>query len=598
LALLAQAAGQSQLFRQSIGMGLIQPLEGRWMRRVFVVGLDGGTLDLLGPWMQEGRLPHLQQLIEAGVSGELESTVPPQTAVAWSSFMTGKNPGKHGLFDFITQEKLGYGIQVVDSRARRGKSLWELIGEAGGRVVVLNVPTTYPPPPVNGVLGGDFLTPTGKKDVFYPPEILAEIEGRLGKYPLHVIPPYFTITRDDADVEKFVAEYQAAIEYTFHVTHDLIDRIDPVFLMVHIYGNDQLCHWLWHILDKTHPLSQPEAHRKHFERILAYYQRLDAEIGRLLSRVDDDTTLIVMSDHGFGPIYKVIHLNTWLIQEGYLRFKNTSLTRIKSSLWRSGFTLERVLSSPLVKVGLRMLVKTFLAKRAAAGVDQLKRLALLQQLLLSYDDVDWAQTRAFCLLGLGQIKINVRGRYPQGCVAPGPEYEALKEEIIDKLRMLRDPETGKLVGGKVFARDEVYRGESFEDAPDITFMPMDAGYVANSRITGFISNKVFSTYTLGITGFHRMSGMLIAKGPSLLQRAQVDGARIIDLLPTILYQMGLKIPSDVDGQVLERIFREEFLQSHAIEFSDHSMNDDMGVGQKSAEEDEEVIARLRALGYL
>src|SRR5437867_3447873 len=208
--------------------------------RVVVIGIDGGTFDLLGPWIKEKDLPNLRALLEKGASGELESTVPPDTAPAWSSFMTGKNPGKHGVFDFVTQEKLGYGIRVIDARFRRGKAIWDIISEAGGRVVVLNVPTTYPPHPVQGVLGGDFLTPGGGKDLFYPPGILEEIESRFGKYPLYVVPPYFAITQKDSDVEKFISNWRAALEYSFKVVHYLIEKIDPRFLMVHVYGNDQL----------------------------------------------------------------------------------------------------------------------------------------------------------------------------------------------------------------------------------------------------------------------------------------------------------------------------------------------------------------------
>lgn len=565
--------------------------------KVFVIGLDGGSFTLLGPWMQQGRLPHLQQLTEAGVSGDLESTIPPMTAPAWATFMTGKNPGKHGIFDFGTQERGGYGYQVIDSRFRRGRALWEIISENGGRVVVLNVPTTYPPNPVNGVLGGDFLTPSGRRDFIYPAALLEEIEPRFGRYPLYAVPPYFAISQADADIERFISEYHAALQYTFDLAHYLIDKINPQFLMVHVFGNDQICHWLWHILDATHPQHQPEALRKHSEKILAYYQGLDTELGRLMHRGDQDTTIIVMSDHGFGPLYKVINLNTWLIREGYLVLKKGPKTRLKRFLWELGLTPETLATNRLAGFVLRRVFASII-RPDKGTVDQVRRLNAWQRLFLSLDDVDWRRTKAFCLFGWGQIKINVKGKYAWGCVPPGNEYVELREEIVEKLRNLRDPETGEKVEGQVFTRDEVYTGERTDEAPDITFLPLAKHYWGNSRGTGFSSNKVFSRYLWGMTGMHRMQGIFLARGRHLRQGVRVEGAHLMDLFPSILYLMGYKIPSDIDGKVVETIIQEEFLRVHPIEFAERVAGGALGSPTLSDDDQEEVIARLRGLGYL
>jgi predicted AlkP superfamily phosphohydrolase/phosphomutase len=567
------------------------------VNKVYVIGVDGGTLDLLGLWMQQGQLPHLRQLMETGVSGPLGSTIPPMTATAWSSFMTGKNAGKHGIYDFGMQMPGGYGYKVIDSRFRRGKTLWEIIGDHGGTVAVLNVPGTYPPKAVNGVLGGDFLTPSGSRDFLYPPELLVEIEQRFGAYPLYAVPPYFAVTQADADIDRFIREYEAALRYTFDVAHYLLDKIAPQFLMLHLFGNDQICHWLWHILDETHPQHQRQGAEKLLGRVLDYYRGFDAALGGLMRRCDRETAFIVMSDHGFGPLHKVINLNTWLIREGYLALKQTPITQLRYLVWRLGVTPETLARSRLAGLLIRRFVKKIINSDQGT-IDKVKKFHAWQQLFLSLNDVDWQRTKAFCLFGWGQIKINVKGKYPHGTVSPGAEHSALQAEIVGKLQELRDPETGEKVGGPVFAKHEIYTGECVDDAPDITFLPLARNYWANSRGTGFASHKVFSSYLWGMTGMHRMDGMLIASGPGLRRGGRISGGHLMDLFPSILYLLGLPIPRDIDGRVLEELFEADFLQANAVRFGGEAPENMPGSTEVSSAEQAELIERLRDLGYL
>lgn len=564
-------------------------------RKVFVVGLDGGSFDLLGPWINQGLLPNLKALAENGISGELESTIPPMTAPAWASFMTGKNPAKNAIYDFGTQEKEGYRYRPVNSQFRRGAALWDIIGQAGGRVGVLHVPTTYPPQPVNGVLVSDFLTPTGKRDFVYPPDMLAEIEARFGKYRLYPVPPYFVATHADADIIRFLEEYTETMVYQFQVARYLIEKLDPHFLMLHIYGCDQICHWLWHLLDVTHPQYQKKASEKHLSKIVEYFREFDAQIGKLAAMRDEDTPLFIISDHGFGGLHKVINLNVWLMQEGYLVLKPRPGTTLKKTLWKLGFTPENLAQQQWVRLTLGKLVMKMLSQ---PDVDKMMRLHSRSELLLSLNDVDWSRTRAFCLFGWGQIKINLRGKYAQGCVSPGAEYQNVRNEIVQKLKELRDPETGEKVGGEVYTRDEVYSGPFFDDAPDITFLPMKKRYWANSRGTGFPSNKAFSNYLWGMTGMHTMQGMLIAEGQHLRKGMWTEGAHLMDLFPSILYFMGMKIPQDTDGKVLQQIFLDEFLRENPVELTgeaEYRRSEDIAV---SEEQEEEIIQRLQDLGYL
>lgn len=564
-------------------------------RRVYVVALDGGTWSLLGPWMDQGLLPNLKALVEGGASGDLESTVPPMTAPAWTSFMTGLNPGKHAIYDFLAEADGGYRVRPVNARARRGTCLWEVISQEGGRVAVLNVPTTYPPDPVRGAMVADFLTPSGKRDFAHPPGLLEEIEGKFGRYRLYPVRPVFVASEADSDIERFVNEYVETTRYRFRVGRYLIDKLDPHFFMLHLYGNDQISHWLWHLLDPTHPQHDPGLSERHLAKILEYYRVFDAELGALAARRKPDTALVVMSDHGFGPLHQVINLNAWLMQEGYLVLKGGPATRLRHLLWRLGLTPETLARRRWVR---RTLGRLLLRALNDPNVEKMARLHSRTEWLLSLNDADWSRTRAFCHFGWGQIKINTRGRYPQGCVAPGAEYLSLRAEIVDKLRALRDPRTGERIDGEVFTRDDVYWGPSVEAMPDITFLPMAKHYWANSRGTGFVSNQVFSPYLWGMTGMHTSQGILVAQGPPLRQGVRVEGAQIVDLFPTILYLMGLGIPEGLDGKILLDIFRDEFLAEHPVEGmtpADQAAAAPLAITQ---DEEEDVIQRLRGLGYL
>ncbi len=567
-------------------------------KKVIIIGLDGATFEVLHPWIEAGHLPHLKAMLAEGVSGELRSCVPPVTAPAWTSFMTGKNPGKHGVFDFVVQDQGSYQFHPVNSRYRHSKVLWEVIGHQGGRVAVLNVPMTHPPYPVNGALISDFLLATGKGGRSHPPELITEIEERFGPYPSDAVLPYFVISQADDDIKRFLLEYQQALEYKFGVTHVLLDQLDPDFLMLHLYGNDQICHWLWHLLDPTHPQYEKAQSERILESILQYYRAFDAGIGALRDRLDEETSLFVISDHGFGPVYKAIDLNTWLYREGYLALKPGAATRLRRLLWDIGLTPNSFsfLSRNWLSKQLAKFARGFVKDASQGGVDRVMQAHNMAQLLLSFNDIDWSRTMAFSPFGFGQIRINVRGTWAHGCVAPGVEYERLKQEIAERLRATRDPETGEILDAEVVTKDEIYQGDYFDVAPDIFFVPVNAKYRPKSA--GFTSNRVISPF-LGMTGIHKMNGMLLAQGAPLKRGAQIRGAEIIDLFPTLLYLMGLTIPDDVDGKVLHSLFAEAFLQQHPIRFTEESEESEVLAAESLApQEEEEVIERLRGLGYL
>ncbi len=562
--------------------------------RVVVIGLDGATFDLLGPWIETGRLPHLKRMIDEGVSGRLSSCIPPVTAPAWTSFFTGKNPGKHGVFDFVHQDRRTYAFRPVNSASYHGKALWEVMGEQGRRVAVLNVPMTHPAYPVNGLLVSDFLLATREGAKSFPPERLARIEAEFGPYPTETVPPYFAGRDSEQDVGRFLEEYLQAMRYKFRLAHCLLERENPDFLMLHLFGNDQICHWLWHILDPGHPKHPAGGTEGILGAIQEYYRAFDEEIGTLLDRTGQEVSVFIVSDHGFGPVHRSIDFNTWLFKEGYLALKEHPSTWIRRALWTLGLTPQALVEQDWF---LRLATGAFVRlrkKRSSGNVDDLKQAHALLRFFLSFQDIDWPRTRAFSPFGFGQIRIHLRGQWAQGCVSEGAEYESLRDEIIRKIRALKDPETGEAADGLVLTREQIYQGDFVNEAPDIFFVPVHGKYRPKS--TGFSSREVFSS-SGWMTGIHRLAGVLIARGRPLNRGMRLEGLRITDLFPSILALMGLEIPDDVDGRIPEGLFRADFLRANPVRRG-ASTDSQRRPGAEAAQEDEEVLRRLRGLGYL
>jgi predicted AlkP superfamily phosphohydrolase/phosphomutase len=564
---------------------------------VLVICLDGATFSLLDPWIASGRLPTLRRFVEEGVKGELASVVPPVTAPAWASFLTGKNPGKHGVFYFVDRGREPGRASFVDSRSRAGKALWQLLGEAGKKVLVLNVPTTYPPEEVNGFLISDFLTPPGSRDFTYPASLADELEARFGRYPLHIKALPFSPGLSVSNARRLLRELQHEAEVKFDAARYLLEKSRADFCILHILGTDRVQHELWGLFDPDGRGKYEGLARHCAESVVEYFAQIDRQIGRLSEAMGPDATTFVISDHGFGAIRKAIDLNVWLLENGYMQARTGLSSRLKAALWRSGMTKEmftRLALRTFFRYGAGLAARIpdasifksmlFLAGRGDRG-----------RLLFSFDDVDWSRTRAYAPVGMGTIHINLRGREPQGSVNPGEDYQSLKEEIAEKLRGLRDPDTGERIAADVHLREEIYHGPYVDRAPDIVFLPNASGLFAGG-MTGFFSNRwIFENAAW--PGHHRMEGILLARGGACRKGESIRGARLIDLAPTILHLMGSRIPADMDGRVLAEIFDPGFLESRPVEFQAPG-EEAADTAPRPTDREQDVIRRLKDLGYL
>jgi len=577
--------GQTSKMTGANGM----PVESQEVRKVLVVGLDGATFDLIKPWAAEGRLPTLARLLREGAHGELGSTVPPMTAPAWTSFATGVNPGTHGLYDWIERDQGSYAFSPTTALNCKAPTIYSLLSDAGRRVCALNIPMTYPPLPVNGVVISGMPAPSIKSGIAYPPELLDEIMENVGDYILYPDPGQ---AYSDSGVDAFLERLYRTTDLRVQTLNYLQSREEWDFTMMVFNGTDTISHAMWKFMDETHPLHDPAKAEKYGDAIRDYYQAVDAHLAQIVDDMDDNTTLVIMSDHGFGPFHKFIHVNNWLLKHGYMSLKSGAGARVKGSLFRMGFSPMNVYDT-LMKFGLGAL-----KREVVRGQGQ----GLMKALFLSFDDVDWANTKAYSLGNVGQIRLNVAGREPMGCVQPGEEYEQVRAEIIAELWEMTDPETGVKVVDSVYRREEIYSGDELDHAPDIVFIPHNLEYFGFGEYE-FGSHKIIEPMKRGISGTHRMNGVFMAYGPDIKPGLEVQDASLIDLTPTILHLMGEPQQAEMDGRVLDDILVRPIepivRKTGATKIAGKSGDNGSGGGDTLSEADKQVIAdRLRSLGYV
>ena len=550
--------------------------------RVFLLGWDGATWDILRPLMAEGRLPVLQSLMKKGVSGTLQSVFPPLSPVAWTTVMTGKNSGKHGIFEFLEHHHNPLQGRVNSSRAIKSELVWETAGRHGKRTVAGGVPMSYPPRPINGFFVGDFLSPADSADFSSDPAAFEAMKKSLGgKYRA-----WATVTHDGgheadalADLQSFLTEHLAAVEYM--ATHHEWD-----LFMYDLMATDRIQHELWHAWQPSHMKAKGRDLTKIREGFIHFWESLDEGVGRILEKLGPETNVILMSDHGFGPIEWYVNFNVWLLDEGFIKLINSLYVRQKHWFFRRGVTPEWIYKI-MTKLGLAdQRVSRFQGKQDNFW----DRLATSG--FLSGKHIDWSQTVAYAQGNFGQIFLNIKGRQPNGCIEPA-DAPALIERIKERLLEIKHPETGEPLVERVLERDELYSGPLSHMGPDLTVVLKDWNY-RTIGLHEFTTHKTISP-AFGPTGDHRMEGMIVGTGPAFEPGAVPQNASLLDIAPTVLHLLGVPVPEDMDGRVLTELLRPELrgeLQKQeaveaGVSAADYGEDDDAGIQQ-----------RLADLGYL
>lgn len=567
------------------------------MNRVFIIGWDGATWDLIKPWIAEGKLPNIAKLIEEGSSGPLRSTLPPMTFPAWSSFMTGVNPGKHGIFDFMRQTPGKYDLEFVNGGQRKAPSFWQLLSEAGRKVISISVPCTFPPEPVNGIMVSGFDAPglggSGSRvdsRGMYPPELFEELDKAVGGHPVGSFPMgEINAGRPEVAIQKIVEAVREKAETTKY----LMQNKEWDCCMILFGESDGVGHHFWKYCDPESPLySETDNLRDSIYRV---YEELDKQIAELRALLPEDTRILMMSDHGFGGVSNwVLYPNCWLHEHEMIKFRGGA---------------SRGYSRMVDWAKLRAVA--FLPARVKRMIYRLLRGRLGSiESSVRYAMIDWNNSQAYFEENpyYPVLRINLKGREANGVVEPGEEYERVRDELIEKLEDWRHPETGERIVLKAYRREEVYSGQCLDEAPDILIhWAENEGYTYSFKVSSKSKDLAWAkavdphkpenlAFFTGKSGSHRDDGIFLAHGPGIAAGRQVEDAKIIDFAPTILHLLGVPTPEDMDGQLLADIFdNEQQEQTTAATSARVTSSDD---GSYSEDEQRKIAERLRSLGYI
>lgn len=456
--------------------------------KVMVIGLDcADPVLVFDKWLD--RLPNFRRLVENGAYGKLKSTVPAITVPAWMAMMSSKNPGKLGFYGFRNRANYTYDeMDYANSRKMREPVVWDLLGRAGRKVAVIGVPQTYPVKPVNGILVSSFLTPDIQSKYTHPDSLKEEIADTVGEYILDI-----RDFRTD-DKERLLGQIYEMTEKRFKVVRRFVKEKPWDFFMMVEMGTDRIHHAFWRYHDRDHRLYEPG--HEYENTIRDYYEYIDRELGTVLDLLEDDVTVMVVSDHGIQTMIGGICVNQWLINEGLLAIKEKPLEVTK----------------------------------------------------LSNDNITWEKTTAWASGGYyGRLFLNVKGREPKGVIEPS-KYEETRDDIISRLESMKDHE-GAPLGTRVFKPEDIYpvvKGV----APDLIIYFGDLFWRSVGSI-GYDSIYTFENDTGPDDANHAQHGMFIISKPGGKKNVRLEGVSLYDITPTILDTMKLPVPGDMEGAVID-----------------------------------------------
>lgn len=530
-------------------------------KRVLIIGLDGATWDIYKPVFARGHMPRLAGVLREGTHGVLRSTEPPITPTAWTTFMTGVGPGKHKVFGFEKYDRASETVQVTTSRDCQAETMWSHLSRLGYRVASLNMPWTYPPYEVNGLMVSGYGCPATAYEYTWPAEFKGEIERELDSYDM-VLHWRKGDMSSDALFEENMAYCRGCFDKMLELAELARRKGEFDVFCVEIQQVDLMQHYILHYLTPEGWQERPDR----AEQVFGMLDHMDEVIGKLLDMADEDTLVMIASDHGFGSLVGKVKPNNLLRDWGYL----TQQSAVKYMMTRLKRNIRRYMT-PRKK-----------RRRKPRGLGD--RLIL-----------DWSRTRAFAAMANhhAYLYVNLAGRDPHGIVQPGEEYERLLEELKEKFLAVQDPQNGRKMYSGVYRPEELYgvKVEECELLPDLLAVTGEA-YLNARAIRG---QDVLEYAKNPYGGCHRPAGLYALRGPGV-KTGYETAFDIADIVPTLYAFLGAGLPAELDGKVMQGAFEQPLAVSE--ESAEASRQEKAGREVVSQDEQDLIQQRLADLGYL
>lgn len=576
--------------------------------KILVIGLDGGTWKVLRPLIDEDIMPNLKKLVDTGVSGDLLSTLPAHSGPAWTSFMTGKNPGKHGIFGFTRLDLNEHPRLVVNSsRDIKSDTIFQILDKANKTAISINLPVTYPPFKVKGAIIGDCqLTPNNDCDFIYPADLFEKIGKDKKDYILYVkrLGDY-----NGGQELSFLEDINKSVERRTEFALRLMEKINWDLSIIVFTETDWLQHKMLQYIDPTHPL-----YNSNFKLVInKFFFKLDKIIFDLVEKAGKDTNVFIISDHGFGPSNGKLYINSLLESYGLLRIKENSISNL---LGRLGLRKVKIKARKLKKFFIYSQNRLrYLLNQRSSLYRYIKKLIKGTQMLnketrRNYDisktkdvfsqikfisSIDWSKTKAYHIGDTGlTIYLNLPKNKHNTDINKN-DKEKIRNMITRILKEISGSETKIPFNLKMHKKEDIFWGPYLDLAPDFVLDP-NLGY----KFSLDTNNEELFIKTGQKWNYHYREGILLMQGNNLKENKTVNNASIMDIAPTMLYLLGLPIPEDMDGKVLKECIQEDFLNANPIIFQKSYEKGKKEASKEiySKEDKAEIEKRLADLGYL
>lgn len=533
--------------------------------RTVLIGLDGATFTILDTLFQEGVMPFLAELSRSGVKANLRTVIPALTPPAWTSLVTGRSPGQHGIFDFFQKTSpQSHTLRFLTSRDVAGETIWSLANQGGKRAIALNFLLTYPAPAIDGYVVPGWMPWKQLRLGCHPRNLYDRIKALPGFEPRE-------LAMDMAHEEKALEgcppdEYLDWIDWHtrreqqwFQILAMLLAEQNPCELVTILFdGVDKLQHLFWRFIDPAYSHTLQSAWEGQVrERCLEYYRQLDSLLANIVHLVGQEASIILASDHGFGPQERTFFANAWLAERGYLT-------------WAEG-------GGPQSSEAQRL------------GIGQIARHGYL---------LDWERTRAYAPMpsSNGIHIVRASEAYPGG--VPEEKYEAFRNQLIDELLAIKDLADGQPVVDQVWPREAIFDGPRLALAPDLTLVLRDGGLISILGSDAVVKPRPQPS------GTHRPDGIFIAQGAGFKSGTRLPELSILDVAPLILYSLDLPIPEELASRLPLTVLEPSTLQARPMKtirqpgLTDENLRQADGAPALDEETEAALMERLRALGYV